>query len=198
MNIGHSSRLPYDECAYPDKLRESTSSGNYKLSTDQIYNCDRCLSTLGPRSSYMGHGVSRAVNTKYAESQDLIDLDSIMSNRNVKTSKCKRGKVNHADLSKYELSHAKMCGNALDSEYTKLSHPPSNYRDMNINRFYNLIHDPQEPIFWDFASNTRLEAKDNHRPQMPQIWPDLAGPQPQPKSPCKVQCTPHGCYRTNL
>ena len=38
MNIGHSSRLPYDDCVYPDKLRESTSPLNYKLSTDQIYN----------------------------------------------------------------------------------------------------------------------------------------------------------------
>ena len=102
MNIGHSSRLPYDDCAYPDKLLESTSPLNYRINTDQIYNCNKCLSTFGPRSGYMGHGVSTAVDTKYAEAQDLIDLDSIMSNRNVRTSKCKKGKVNPVDLQKYK------------------------------------------------------------------------------------------------
>lgn len=200
MNIGHSSRLPYDDCAYPDRLKESTDPLNYKLSKDQIYNCDRCLSTLGPRSSYMGHGVSRAIDTKYAESQDLVDLESTLSNRDVKTSKCKRGKVNHADLSKYRLHDAKLCGNKLNPENTRLSHPAATYRDMNVNRFYNLIHDPQEPIFWNFASNTKLEAKDNYHPEFPQVWPDLAGPKPTPRTygECKMQCKSSGCGQTSM
>jgi hypothetical protein len=199
MNIGHSSRLSYDDCAYPDRLKESTDPLNYKLSTDQIYNNERCLPTTDLGSRYMGHGVSLARDTKYAkytESQDLVDLESVLSNRDVKTSKCRRGKVNHADLSKYKLYNARLCGNKLEPENTRLSHPPAIYRDMNVNRFYNLINDPQEPIFWDFASNTRLETQDNYQQNYPQLWLDLAGPKPLPRSGvCKVQCRPSGCDR---
>ena len=158
------------------------------------------MSTLGPRSSHMGHGVSTVKDIKYAEAQDLVDLDSVLSNRNVKTSKCKRGKVNHADLSQYELRNARLCGNTLNPENTRLSHPAANYRDMNVNRFYNLIHDPQEQIFWDFATNTKLEAKDNYRPDFPQVWPDLAGPKPVPKSyeKCKMECKSNGCSKNQM
>lgn len=176
MNIGYSSRLPYDDCAYPDKLKESTDPLKYVLSTDKIYNCNRCLSTLGPRSSHMGHGVSTYRDTTYAEAQDLVDIDSIFSNRNVKTSKCKKGHINPINPTKFREYHTRICNNTLDPEYSRLSYPSANYRDMSINRFYNTIHDPQEPIFWDFAVNTSLEEKDNFVPDIPQLWPDLAGP----------------------
>jgi hypothetical protein len=45
---------------------------------------------------------------------------------------------------------------------THLSYPPYNIKEMPIDRFYDLPQNPQEPIFYDFASNTKLEAKDNH------------------------------------
>ena len=51
---------------------------------------------------------------------------------------------------------------------------------MGINRFYDPVHDPQDPqtIFWNFSVNSKLEAKDNFKPNVPQVWPDLAGPKP--------------------
>lgn len=178
MNIGHSSRQQYDPCAYPDKLSEIVGHGNYRLSPDQMYNCDNCLSTLGPRSSNNGRGndVSRVLSTGYAPSQDLIDVDSIMSNRNVKHSRCKSGKVNPIDINKYDLINNNMCNNFLDPESSRLSFPAANYRDMSINRFYNLPLDPQVPIFWNFAENTKLQAKDNFRPDIPLVWPDISLP----------------------
>jgi len=180
MNIGHSSRLPYDPCAYPDKLTEIVGAGNYRLSPDQSYNCNNCLSTLGPRASNNGRGydVSRVVNTSYAPSQDLVDVDSILSNRNVKESKCKSGKVNPIDVTKYDLMDSNLCNNFLDPESSRLTYPAATYRDMAINRFYNLPLNPQVPIFWNFAENTKLEATDNFDPDIPRVWTDLA----QPKS----------------
>lgn len=176
MNIGHSSRLSYDKSTYPEKLEESVSPLSYRINTNQIYNNDRCLSIYGPRSNYMGHGVSTFTDIGRAEAQSLTDMDSIMSNRNVKATRSRRGNVNPVDPLQFKLHNAKLCNNGLIPEHTRMSHPPSNYRDMSVNRFYNLLHDPQEHIFVDFSVNTRLEAKDNFQPDVPQPWPDMAGP----------------------
>lgn len=180
MNIGHSSRLQYDSCAYPDKLTEIVGAGNYRLSPDQMYSCNSCLNTLGPRASNNGRGydVSRVIKTGNAPSQDLIDVDSILSNRNVRESKCKSGKVNPIDVTKYDLIDSTPCNNFLNPESSRLSYPAATYRDMAINRFYNLPINPQQPIFWNFAENTKLQATDNFDPEIPQVWTDLA----QPKS----------------
>jgi len=167
MNIGHSSRLPYDDCAYPDRLLESTNPLKYRLSQDQMYNCRGCLSTLGPRASYNGVGVSTNVGNVVAPAQALIDVDSLLSNRSIRTSKCKTGNVNNIDMKKFNRVSVPICNDYLNPEYSRLSYPSSNYRELPLNRFYNLPKDPQLPIFWDFAVNSTLEMTDNYDPDIP-------------------------------
>jgi hypothetical protein len=172
MNIGHSSRLSYDKDVYPDRLSESVGPLAYRLNTDQIYNCNSCLSTLGPRSAGAGRGqdVSKVLQTKVAPAQELVDVESILHNLNVKNSKAKSGKVNPIDVTKFKNIDMKICGNFLNPESTRLSHPSANYRDMRVNRFYNLPKDPQANIYWDNAANTSLEEKDNFVIRIPQLW----------------------------
>ena len=199
MNIGYSTRLPYDECAYKDKLKESTGPIEYRLLPDQMYNCNSCLyaSGTGPRAANNGRGydVSRSIKTKYAASQDLVDVESILSNRNVKLSKCKTGKVNPVDVMKFKLMDEPICNNHLDKESTRLSHPSSNYRDMSINRFYNLVRDPQMNIFWDEAVNSRLEAKDNFVQVAVIPWADRMQPKEAPNNnvKCTTSCSNNRC-----
>jgi hypothetical protein len=179
MNIGQSSRLPYDDDYYSDRVSESTYSINYRINSDQVFNENRCRSQFGPRSGYMGHGVSVPNDLGYAESQDLVELESIFSNRNVKSSKSKKGGANPKNpVKEYTLYHSKNCSNDLDLEYTLDTHPRSNYRNMEINRFENLPRNPQVHIFDNFAVNSKLEAIDNFVPQMPIPWPESAGPKP--------------------
>jgi hypothetical protein len=172
MNIGHSSRLLYDKEVLPERVSESVGPLAYKLNTDQIYNCNSCLSTLGPRSAGAGRGqdVSKVLHTKYAPAQELVDVESILHNLNVKNSKAKAGKVNPIDVTKFKNIDMKVCGDFLNPEATRLSHPAASYRDMSINRFYNLPKDPQANIFWDNAANTSLEEKDNFVIRIPQPW----------------------------
>jgi len=164
MNIGHSDRLSYDSQAYADKLNESVSPGTYRLDINHQYNCNGCLSTLGPRGS---DGVSTLYSHTETPSQKLVDFESIMSNRNVKASKEKSGKVNPIGLKDFKLKHHDVCNNYLDPMHSRLTYPAINYRGVPINRFYNLLNDPQEHIFYDFAVNTTLEAKDNWDPEIP-------------------------------
>lgn len=164
--IGESTNLIYDECAYNDRVTESTSPMLYRLNPQSVHNCNTCLSDLGPRSS---SGVSTTVGSTVAEKQKSIDIENILSNRNVRPSKCKHGKVNTADLNSYSLKHARICDNTLNPISSRLTHPSKNYKGMTINRFYDLHKNPQAPIYWNSAANTRLEARDNYVVNYPNI-----------------------------
>jgi hypothetical protein len=151
---------------------------SYQLNVDRIHNCGRCLHAggAGPRMSYMGFGNSTLTNGKYALFNDNIDVESILSNRNVKTSKCKTGHLNPVNLTQKKSVDYSSCSNIIDPEFSRLSAPSSNYRNMATNRFYNLLHNPQENIFYDFSRNTQLEAKDNWVPELPVPMADKALP----------------------
>ena len=151
VNIGHSSRLLYDKCAYDDYLSESVAPLLYQLNPERIHNCDGCLSVFGPRSSAgpQSYGVSTTLGHQPAPSQKLVDVESILSNRNVLKSKCKDGQVNDIDVTKFQLQHARICNDFLDPLSTRLTNPPANYRGMSINRFYDLPKHPQANIFYD-------------------------------------------------
>lgn len=168
MNIGYSGRLPYDKGAYDDKLKDMTGSVSYRVNPNYVFNCDGCLSTLGPRAFHMGYGVSTPAGNVVAAGQhkDVIDLESELTNRNLKNSKLKSQEVNFIDVSKYGVKHAKVCNHFLDPMASRIMNPPCTYREMAINRFYDLNNDPQTNIYWDGARNTKLEAKDNFKPRM--------------------------------
>lgn len=187
IQFGYSSRKRYDDGACEERLSEITSPGSYRLSPDQIYNCNNCLSTFGPRG---GNGVSTLRKVGYAESQDLVDVESDLSNRNMKYSGTKRGGANIKDMHSQKYIHRRLCNNELNPEYTRMSHPSSEYRGMSVNRFYNLQKDPQENIFWDDASNTSLEARDNFVFTAPELWEDKSHPPNTSRQykPCNATC----------
>jgi hypothetical protein len=166
---GHFSRNLYDSCAYPEDLYQSTSPYNYVMNVDRIHNCNASLSTFGPRSSRLGAGVSTPGDEldPIAAAQQFIDVDSVMSNRNVPLSKCKRGKVNPVDVTKIKTRNLPIANDYLDAQHSKMTDPAMFYRGAPQNRFYDLNKDPQANIFYDWAINTTLEAKDNFVPDLP-------------------------------
>ena len=163
MNIGHSSKLMYDECAYKDRLQERTDPLLYRLNVNRIHNCNQCLSTLGPRPSVMGQGVSTTVGHPVATAQYLSDVESILTNRNVPKNKCKNGEMNPLDVTKFNLEHLNTCKGFLDPMSSRLTYPPFTFKETPMNRFYDLPQNPQEPIFYNFAVDTKLESRDNYK-----------------------------------
>ena len=193
LNIGHSSKLIYDSCAYNDRLEESVSPLLYRLDTNLINNCDACLSVFGPRTSAgpQSYGVSTTTGHVTAPSQKLVDVESILSNRNVIASRCRDGEVNDIDVTKFHLQHARTCNDFLDPIASRLTNPVSNYRGMAINRFYDIHANPQQNIFVDFAINSKLEAKDNYRERVPRVRdddPTLPREIKGKNKPCVFQC----------
>ncbi|CAH6421738.1 Hypothetical protein KVN_LOCUS424 [uncultured virus] len=171
INYGHSSKLDYDSNSYRDKIHESTEPLLYRLNPIQIKNCNECLSTFGPRtkSGTPSNGVSTSVGNRISTSQDLVDVESILSNRNVVASNSKNSKYNDIDVTKFPLQNNRICNTFLDPIATHLTHPSYNYKEIAINRFVNLPRNPQMNIYYPEYINTSLEAKDNYKTKLPRI-----------------------------
>jgi len=182
--IGDSASLLNEECAYHDRLSESVSPLDYKLNATQIDNCKQCLSVTGPRGGRIG--VSTVVGNVTATKQDLVDLESDLRNIHLKTNKCKRGMVNTKKMEEYNLIHEQECDTILDSEHSRLVHPIQQYRGIAQNRFYDLLDNPQNHIFFDAAQDTRLKAKDEFVENMPKLLRDKSLPKSNGSlRPCK-------------
>jgi len=168
---GHSSRLPYDECAYGDKLAESVGPLGYYLDTNRTFNCNGCMPTFGPVPS-VGTGaysVNNLVGNVAAPAQRLVDLESILSNRNVRTSKCRDAEINDIDVFAFKTQQPVYCNDFLNSSSTRLTEPPINYRSISLNRFYDIGTNPINVIYYDQAINSQLEARDNYFERIPKL-----------------------------
>ena len=192
FNYGHSSNLSYDPEFIHDDIEQSTSPLMSILDPNRVKNYSQCLSLNGPRTGHNGWGNSIPIaNPSLTPAQDLIDIDSIMSNRNVKQDRSKKGHVNTVDVTKFTNYDTKLCDRGLDPLNSTLNYPKQLYREMSINRFYDLNINPQVNIYYDWAVNSQLEAKDNYDhpyPYFNSIDNSLPNPIATKAKPCKTVC----------
>ena len=193
FNYGYSGNLAYDPETIRDDIEQSTSPLMSVLDPNRVKNCSQCLSLNGPRAGHNGWGNSIPVaEPSVTPAQDLIDIDSIMSNRNVKQDRSKKGHVNMVDVFKFKTYDTKLCDRGLDPLNSTLTYPKQLYREMSINRFYDLNINPQVNIFYPWAVNSQLEAKDNYDYPYPYfIGMDETLPKPinGKVRPCKTTCS---------
>lgn len=171
MEIGEFTRPAYDKEAYDFKMARMINEAYYHTDKNYVYNNDQCFQPL-TNIGYIGNGDSIATNNNITPALSLVPLESVLKNLNVKISKDRNGNVNPIDVSKIKLNNKQVCERKLTSQHSRLTEPASIYREMETNRFYDLINDPQANIFVPFAINSRLTATDNYIPQIPQIWED--------------------------
>ena len=173
LNSGYFSKTKYDTCAYKDAISESTMPFTYTMDTNRIYNCNGCLTGDSPRSGYLGAGTSTVSSNRVAAAQQNIDVDSVMSNRNMHVSKCKKAQVNTIKLEDFKTVDYPSCPKSLNTQHSRLTDSTMFYRGAAINRFYELNRDPQANIFYDWSINTSLQAKDTYVPSMPTLLNQL-------------------------
>ena len=163
FNYGKSTNLRYDDLYITEDIQQSTAPIQSVLDPNRVKNCDQCLSLNGPIPSLGGWADSIPIsNPGLTPMQELTDIDSIMSNRNVKATKTRRGNVNDVDVFKYKMYNSKECNKFLDPTNSLLTTPKQLYREMSINRFYDFNQNPQTNIYWNGTVNSQLEAKDNY------------------------------------
>ena len=170
ISAGHFSGVKYDDDKYLEDVYDSTSPYSYYINPNYNFNCKGRLNLYGPRGGLMGVGVSSLSGDVLAAGQQNVDMDSIMSNRNVPGSRARQGKVNPVDLSKIRLKDVPICDSGyLDYSHTKMTDPALFMRGCPINRFYDLNKDPQANIYYDWGINTSLDARDNYTIKLPNL-----------------------------
>lgn len=180
FNYGNSSRLQYDTSYIIDSEEQSTAPLASVLDPNRVKNCNQCLSLNGPRASHNGWGDSIPIaNPGLTPAQQLTDIDSIMTNRNVKASRDKNGGVNPIDLNKFKLYDASTCGKGLDPLSSLLTYPKQLNRETSINRFYDLNINPQKNIYYSWTTNSQLEARDNYKIPYPYFLDENSEDLPQ-------------------
>lgn len=166
---GKFTRLRYDTEAYLEELERSTEPLMYMLDPNFANSCQKCFAPYGPRDAQPD---SVAVGNQ-------TDIDSILRNYNKINTKS-NFEQQATPVRGYQLTNLPDCSPAMESEHTRLSYPAYELKGLttrDLNLSYPLF-DPQCQIFENFAVDTRLQAKDNHRSvwQVPFGQPDLNRP----------------------
>jgi len=183
FNFGRSSRLQYDPSYISDDIEQSVAPIQSILDPNRVKNCSQCFNLNGPRAGHNGWGDNIPLASPgLTPAQQLTDIDSIMKNLNVKASRDKRGMVNNIDVFKFKTYDTKLCDRGLDPLASIETYPKELY-DLNIN--------PQVNIFYNWAVNSQLEAKDNYDNPYPySVDNDDALPNaiPGKAQPCRTVC----------
>jgi len=158
------SGLSYDVGAYKKALDQSSAIGARMIQTP-IIDCKACL----PINSVADNVVKQNTN--------LVDIDSELMGLNKRLSNCPEQK--YVELCKdgeatpkcdnvVGLKHLPVCNN-IPTDYTRLSNPSCNIRGIGNNRWESLCQNPQARLEIPFSNNinSRILAKDNHRPCIP-------------------------------
>ena len=165
-----STRFRYDPCAYRDRTKQSTDPLLHMIDPIQVNSCNKCYPLYGPIGSFM--------NVSTPSNANLVDVESMLSRRNTKASYCAHGQVTDIDVNALKLNHLPPCTEFLDRQDTRLTHPITNYKELNLDNYHFqwLNKDPQCNIFWDFAENTQLSTRDAYRHKIPSVMDERALP----------------------
>lgn len=176
-----STRIPYDECAFREEVTQSVIPGHYRLYDGQYENTGKCILHAGPRNTrtYNSSEISQV------DRNNLVDVDSILSGRNLQLTSCVEGRTLE-DLNKQynglQLQDPKLCSDFLLPTETRYSHPATNYKITQCAGCFPMeypIIDPNEFIFWGQNGisrdglGTRNDVKDNYSASNPNTINDV-------------------------
>lgn len=174
VNYGESTRLSNDiETLKKDSL-SSLGPSLYTQDIQKVVNCDRCLTVdgNGPRTSQgsYSYGVSTFSNNPLHPTFESVSVENMLSGRESTSKGLKGGRVTTINMNKYtqKLNHKNICPKILNPITSSLNMPVKSFREMTINRFYdlNLPIELTDSRF-SYGRTTRMEAKDNHVEKMP-------------------------------
>lgn len=178
FNYGMSTRQKYQQNESIKHTEQSTAPILSMMDPNRIRNCNQCFSPY-IRPSQRGWGDNLAISDpNNAPAQQLVDIDSVFKNMNLQLN---RDGVNPVNVFNYKTYDNVTCNNFLNPVSSYLSFGGNScLKEQSINRFYDLNINPQVNIFYDWAHNTQLEAKDNYNPVYPyMVSGDYSLPSPK-------------------
>ena len=189
-------RINYDQCAYDLDLERSVSQGNYRLTGNNIENCNKCYPYHLPGTSIEAASSARGdCDTGFGS---LAEAESLITNRIKPLQKCNKEKRNDEYKTQVKVHHKPLCSKTLESEDTRFTNPLDNYRGMSLTGYYftPYLHvNPQCHIQSNHhreGNSSRLMVKDCYKRPDQSPWDDGKAFPPKPKKVekkgCKVCC----------
>lgn len=191
------SRLPYDKCAYSQKIKRSVTPGDYRLYSGFGENCKKCLPLNAPINSNNGASSVRPLDSN--NFGVVVNAESHLTNRNIPHSECNENSTDskHKEM---KVHHKPLCAKAVATVDTRFTHPVDTYRGMSLTNFHMTPHlhvNPQNNVQCDShreGFHTRVWVKDNYQIPKQTKWDDGSSLPPKPKEApkqpkCNVKCT---------
>lgn len=153
-------RLPYDQCAYVHRVRESMGPGRYHLGKPQD-DIGPVGGTVRPDNHVIAQRYGRGVCQQGAN----VDAENTLLNITQPVSHCNEiPVVPPAGCKNRDVKIGRDLYNP--TEDTRLSNPSCTLRGAGINRFHALCSDPQAECAvlarFPIGTSSRIVVKDNH------------------------------------
>jgi len=154
---GKFTRLKYDEPYFRTRVAQSVAPMCNRLYVGQKRNCNKCLPLIG--SYYKGDRFD-------SKNPDQVGIETVLKRQSRPYGQARDG-IHYINVRRYNYDVPTVCPKFKDSMPTSLTHPKEHYREMEVDRFYDLHRDQSSWVYWDTSMNTKLAAKDNYRPKYP-------------------------------
>jgi hypothetical protein len=154
---GKFTRLKYDDCFFNSRVSQSVGGLYYNLYKGQMKNCGKCLPFIGTQI----HG-----DRFDSKQPNQVDIETAMWRASYPFG-CGRDKIHYLNIRQPLLDVYPTCSKFIDDMPTLLTHPKEHYRELEVDRFYDLHRDPAAFIHWDYPMNTQQQAKDNFKVRYP-------------------------------
>jgi len=152
-------RIKYDN--YNVEINRSIAPGDYRLFEDYNKNINSCYSYNGPIGSKIDVSIT----------DNLTDIESELSWRRRLLTNNITDDIDN--LKSFKTMHKNICSKVLTPQDTRFSHPVTSYRSMSTTDLQLQPYVPINPqsIIQDLKEksgiNSRLDLKDNYKPQEP-------------------------------
>ena len=126
------SRLPYDKCAYAQKVKRSVEPGDYRLYMGYGENNSKCLPLNAPINC---NSCSSSVRRLDKSDFDLlVNAESHLTNRTIPHSDCNE-KSSDSKYKKLKVYHKPLCAETVATVDSRFTHPVDSYRGLSTTNF---------------------------------------------------------------
>jgi hypothetical protein len=147
-----------DDCKIISRVKESHRPGQYALNTIAQSNCGNCMNPYGSvPNAYWNNSLNR----------NIVDAESVLLQHSYPTIGCGRDRIYLLNTNERNVDLKPFCNKFLIPEDTLLSFPKDYYRELQIDRFYDLQRPQESFVHFDFSQNTRQISKDTFIQRMP-------------------------------
>jgi hypothetical protein len=153
--MGEFSRSLYDPEISKQKVSQSTRPLDYRL---ESYYAEHPATCFPQNSNARGECIPGRINPTEPMGTTNVDLESHLKG-------LRKGSWTESRI----ISNLPNCPQNITTEYTRMSEPAYELHGRENLRLDYPLYDPQFHVFENFAINTRLHTRDNHRA----VWQEI-------------------------